>query len=217
MIRGLVISHARRRFARLARQEDGGTLVEFGLVASLFLLLLFGFIDFSRIGFSYVMAGKATDRAVRMAVVRPPACDGVPERNERGALEGGSELYKFGASCSINGNLCADAGTTSCSADSANATAVAIWNEIRPIMPSNATAENLKITYQFTSDLGFLGGPFTPIVSVEIQNLDFEFVTPLGALAALAGAVGQEQLGANYTFPSMSASLPGEALFDGAS
>ncbi|MDJ0629613.1 MAG: pilus assembly protein [Rhodobacter sp.] len=215
MIAAGFISRARARLDAMMRNEDGGTLVEFGVVLSIFLLLVFGLIDFSRMGFSYVMAGKAADRAVRLAVVRPPACDGLPESNDRGALEGGSELYKFGASCSIDSALCADPGPVSCSADSANATATDIWADVQSLMPSNATAANLLFTYEFTPDMGFLGGPYTPVVTVEIQNLNFEFVTPLGALAALTGATGQQGLGSDFAFPSMSASLPGEALFDG--
>ena len=118
------ISHLRTGLFRGARDEDGGTLVEFGVVLSIFLLLVFGLIDFSRLGFSYVMAGKAADRAVRLAVVRPPACAGLPETNDRGTLQGGSELYKFGASCSIDSALCADPGPVSCSANSANASSI---------------------------------------------------------------------------------------------
>ncbi len=210
-----VINRPRVKLRALLRDEDGGTLVEFGVVLAIFLLLVFGFIDFSRMGFSYVMAGKAADRAVRMAVVRPPVCDGLPVTNARGTLPGGSEQYKFGASCSIDDALCADPGTVSCSAATPSATATEIWTSVQSLMPSNATPANLRFTYEFTPDMGFLGGPYTPIVTVEIQNLNFEFVTPLGALAALTGATGQENLGTDFAFPGMSASLPGEALFDG--
>lgn len=216
MIGGQTISPFRARLRNALRVEDGGVLVEFGVVLSIFLLLVFGLIDFSRMGFSYVMAGKAADRAVRMAVVRPPACDGLPEANDRGTLQGGTEEYKYGASCSVDSNLCANPGLVSCSANSGNATAIDIWTAVQSIMPSNATAANLLISYEFTPDMGFLGGPYTPIVTVEIQNLNFEFVTPLGALATLAGATGQSGLGTDFAFPGMSASLPAEALFDGA-
>jgi len=215
MIGRQIIALPQARGRQMIGDEQGGTLVEFAVVLPIFLLMFFGLIDFCRIGFSYVMAGKAADRAVRMAVVLPPACDGLPQTNGRGLLEGGEEQYKFGASCSIDSNLCANAATVSCSAAGSNATAVEIWSEIQSIMPSNATAANLLFTYEFTPAMGFLGGPYTPIVTVEIQNLDFQFVTPLGALATLGGASGQSSLGTNFSFPSMSASLPAEALFDG--
>jgi hypothetical protein len=49
-------------------------------------------------------------------------------------------------------------------------------------------------------------------VTVEIINLNFEFVTPLGGLAALAGASNANTIGNDFEFPDMSASLPSEAL-----
>lgn len=209
------ISPLRLRLRAFSRGEEGSTLVEFGLVTAILLLLIFGLIDFSRMSFSYVMASKAASQAVRIAVVSPPVCNGLPERNDRGPMEGNDEEVKFGASCSIDPGLCANPGKISCTASLTDPTVADIWSRIRPIMPSNATEANLRFTYEFTPDMGFLGGPYTPIVTVEIQNLDFEFVTPLGALATAAGAVGMETLGSNFSFPSMSASLPAEALFDG--
>lgn len=204
-----------RRLTRFHRDESGASLVELAVVVPIMLLLIFGLIDFSRMGFSYVMASKATDRAVRMAVVNPPVCTGVPRFNNRGSLDSSNISYKTGTSCSVSSGLCDDPGRISCTATLSDSTAASIWNEIRALMPTNATEANLRFSYEFNSDLGFLGGPYTPIVTVGIQNLDFEFVTPLGALATMAGAVGQETLGSNFAFPTMSASLPGEALFDG--
>lgn len=198
---------------RFKRNEDGAILVELALVMPVFLLLFFGLIDFSRVGFSYVMAGKATERAVRQAVVRAPLCLGVPKTNLRGT--NGDTSLRFGNSCNIAGDLCHSAATVSCSLDVSTAGGADIWAEIAPLMPTNATPANLQISYQYDSDLGFLGGPYTPIVTVEIQNLNFEFVTPLGALVTLAGVSGSQTVGNDYIFPSMSASLPAEALFDG--
>lgn len=198
---------------RFKRDETGATLVEFAMVMPVFLLLFFGLIDFSRVGFSYVMAGKATERAVRQAVVRAPLCVGVPETNLRGS--NGDPSLRFGNSCNIASDLCQFTATVSCSLDITTPGGADIWAEVASMMPSNAAPENLQVSYQYDSDLGFLGGPYTPIVTVEIQNLNFEFVTPLGALVTLAGVSGTQTLGDDYAFPSMSASLPAEALFDG--
>ena len=206
----------RQGVKRAVRNEDGSSLVEIGIVLPILLMIIFGLIDYSRLAFSYVMAGKAADRAVRLAVVMPPACTGVPETNQRGTLAGGSDLHKFGASCSIDGALCSDPGAVSCTAASNSLTASQIWASIRPIMPSNASQQNLQFTYEFTPDLGFLGGPYTPVVTVEVVDLDFQFVTPLGVLAGLAGTTSHGGLGSSFAFPSMSASLPAEALTDGA-
>lgn len=212
----MIISRTSLYLRRFARDESGAGLVEYGLVMSVFLLLLFGLIDYGRLGFSYVMAQKATERAVRQAVVRTPICAGVPEVNSRGPLNGGSSSYRFGASCNIESGLCADAGEVSCTASVISPVSDAIWAEVSPLLPTNATRDNLVFRYSFDPNLGFLGGPYAPIVTVELQNLDFEFVTPLGQLAALAGATGASSLGTNFDFPSMSASMPAEILRDGA-
>ena len=196
---------------RLVRDEDGAVIVEFAIVAPLLLLLTFGMIDFGRLGFSYVMAQKATEMAVRAAVVRAPVCTGLPTVNQRGTLSGLLSGLQFGASCNAASGLCATSATVSCTA----ANAPEFWADIAPLMPSNAGPENLKVSYAFDPDLGFLGGPYTPYVTVEITDLDFEFVTPLGRLARLAGASDTGTLGEDFAFPSMSASLPAESILIG--
>jgi len=194
------------------KDEEGSTLVEYGIVMGLFLFLIFGLIDFSRIGFSFVMAQKATEQAVREAAIRTPSCAGLPSVNLRGTLEGATSDLRFGAACSTDANLCASPEPLICTAATGTASATAIWSNIQSLLPTNATPENLQFTYRFDPNLGFLGGPYTPLVTVEVVDLDFEFVTPLGALAGLAGAQGAENLGQDFEFPSMSASLTSEAL-----
>ncbi len=200
------------RLTRFRQDDSGAMLVEFALVMPIFLLLFFGLIDFGRLGFSYVMAQKATERAVREAVVTSPVCSGLPATNVRGSFVGTSTQYKFGASCNAATGLCATAATVTCTASTANAQSDAIWAKVSPLMPSNATRANLVFEYRFDPQMGFLGGPYTPRVTVEIRNLNFEFVTPIGGLAAMMGAANASQVGADFAFPSMSASLPAEAL-----
>lgn len=201
---------------RFRRDETGATLVEFGLVAAFFLFLAFGLIDFGRLGFSYVMAQKATERAVRLAVVRAPVCLGVPLINQRNPLSLANSALTVGMSCSTDPTLCQSQTTVTCDAQT-NATGQDIYDQIRVLLPTNATPENLRFSYAFDPDLGFLGGPYTPVVTAELQDLNFEFVTPMGALAALVGARPSGALGEEFAFPSMSNSLPAEALSDGES
>lgn len=200
------------RLARFRRDEDGASLTEFGLVVPLFLLLAFGLIDFGRLGFSYVMAQKATERAVREAVVRTPVCTGVPEVNTRGPQVSSS----FGGDCRSGNGICLDPGTVSCTAADGT-TGTEIFAKIQPLLPTGATPQNLRFTYAFDPNLGFLGGPYIPVVTVEIDNLDFEFVTPIGALATLVQGNPERDVGASFRFPTMSTSLPGEVLLDGVS
>ncbi|SLN73907.1 hypothetical protein ROG8370_03639 [Roseovarius gaetbuli] len=61
--------------------------------------------------------------------------------------------------------------------------AAAIWAQISPLMPVNATEDNVILSGELTPDLGFLGGPYTPVVTARIEALDFQFITPLGALS----------------------------------
>ena len=206
MMRMAIISNLRR----MRRDESGATLVEFAMVTPIFLLLAFGIIDFGRLAMTYVTTQKATEQAVREAVVRTPVCAGLPELNVRGNTD---EEVRFGASCQIHNGTCADPGTFICTA-AAGGTGADIFAAIQPLLPVNATPANLQFTYAFDPNLGFLGGPYIPRVTVEIVDLDFEFVTPLGGLAALAAGTTSD-VGASFSFPSMSTSLPAEVLLDG--
>ncbi|MFM2390796.1 MAG: hypothetical protein RLZZ437_2351 [Pseudomonadota bacterium] len=197
---------------RFARDEAGSVLVEFGVVLSLFLLLLFGVLDFGRMAFSYVAATKATEIAVRQAAVNGPVCAGLPATNQRGTLNGTATDYQFGTSCNFAAGICRVPPTVTCTGSSSNATSAAIWARVRDLMPHNATVENLQFTYTFDPNTGFLGGPYSPTVTVAITNLNFQFTTPLGSLAGLAGADDLDDLGQTLGFPSMSSSLPAESL-----
>lgn len=200
------------RVGRFLREEDGVTLLELAIVIPVFLFLFFGLIDYGRLGSEYVMAEKAMQIAARTAAVRPPACAGVPEVNLRGAVSPGVTPPRFGTSCRSGANVCANPGTISCTANITNATAAEVWGKIRNALPTHATAANIRFVYTYSSDLGFLGGPYTPIVTVELQNLDFRFATPLGSLAAFATAGAATGPGPTLAFPPMSVSLPAEDL-----
>jgi len=190
--------------------ESGTTLVEFAVVLSIFLFLFFGLIDFGRLGFHYVTAEKAMNIAARVAAVRPPVCPGVPLFHARGSV--GGIKPDFGTSCRAGANICLNVGTVTCSGVATSNTANEIWALIAGGLPNDAAINNLKFSYTYDPNLGFLGGPYVPVVTVELQNLDFKFVSPLGALAGLAGATVNPNLGANIPFPPMSVSLPAEDL-----
>lgn len=194
------------------RDESGSVLVEFAIVLSLFLLLLFGFIDFGRMAFSYVTATKATEMAVRQAAVNGPACPGLPATNQRGPVHGTATAYQFGTSCNVVSGLCRNPGPITCTGTSQNPTSAAIWAQVQDLMPHNATIENLEFTYTFDPNTGFLGGPYSPTITVQVTDLDFEFISPLGSLARLSGAEGLPELGQTFGFPGMSTSLPAENL-----
>jgi len=202
------VAYSIRKFAR---DMGGTTLVELAIVLPIFLLIFFGLIDFGRMGAEYVMAEKAMQRAARIAAVRPPACAGVPTAISRGVVAPNTVPPKFGTLCSAGATICANPGTITCTGNAGDPTASEIWASVSGMMPTTATPANLSFTYAFDPALGFLGGPYVPVVTVEIQNLNFQFTSPLGGLAALAGAPGNNLPG-TLQFPTMSVSLPAEDL-----
>jgi hypothetical protein len=209
----------RRRFARFARDERGATLVEFAIVFVLFLVFFFGLIDFGRMAYNFVVADKAMQVAARIAAVRPPACAGVPEINRRGTLIG-TPPYRFGTSCGAARGIClepAQAAVT-CAGNAANPTAAEIWAAIGGALPGDARIDHLRFSYTFNPDMGFLGGPYTPDVTVELASDDqlrFAFIHPLAGLLSMGGANPATGAFTSIPFPSMSVSLPGEDLAHG--
>ena len=196
------------RCAGLFRREDGGVIIEFAIVMSLFFFLFFLLLDFGRLSYSGVLAQKGSQIAVRIAVVRPPACAGVPETHERGTA---SPAPRFGTACSAGAGVCNPVATVSCAGNAANPTASEIWGRIAPLLPNDATINVLQFSYQFDPNLGFLGGPYTPMVTVSLDLDDFQFVSPLAALANAAGATNSN-IASVATYSSFSVSLPAEDL-----
>lgn len=226
MIKNASLSNAVKRFAR---SEAGTTLVELALCISLFLLILFAVLDFGRLGYNWVVAEKAMQRAVRIASVRPPICTDVPQFHQRADPSDGT--FPSGTLCRSQAGLCLQA-TRQCllsnpDADSSDSVAAAaeIWNSIAPLMPAEATNANVLIRYEYDARLGFLGGPYVPLITAELGSdtngdgnftsadlgFPFTFISPLSALAS-------QTTGDNYNipnsipFPDISVSLPAEDL-----
>jgi len=210
----IMYKRMRGTLLRLAADQSGTTLTELAVVMPLFLLLFMGMIDFGRMAFHYVVAERAMNVASRVAAVRPPACTGVPETHVRPSSVPGTPP-EYGTSCRVGADICADPGTTTCSGTASNATASEIWTLVRGSMLPGADMSNMSFSYSYDSNLGFLGGPYVPVVTVELQNLTFQFLSPLGRLAGLSGAVIDQPLAGTVVFPPMSVSLPGEDLAQG--
>ena len=207
MTRAAIIS----RLRRFARDESGTTMVEFGICFLLFLVIFFGLIDFGRMAFNYVVAEKAVQMAARIATVRPAACAGVPLVNARHPSTP-TPAPNFGTQCSAGATVCAQS-TVTCTGNLGNPTVNEIWGVVSGRMPFNSTAANLQFTYASDPSLGFLGGPYVPVVTVEMTNAQFQFATGLGGLVGLLG--GGAGPGPSIPFPPMSVSLPGEDLAAG--
>ena len=211
------------------RSEDGTTLVELALSISMFLLILFAVLDFGRLGYNWVMAEKAMQRAVRIAAVRPPICLGVPLYHSR--ANPNDPTHSSGTNCRDVPGLCAIVNTqcTLAGANGADTEAVAaadeIWNAVQNLLPNNATNANILLRYEYDAQLGFLGGPYVPLLTAELVggatqqggfgDFLFTFVTPLSALAANAGSSSTNGIptdGGTIPFPDISVSLPAEDM-----
>lgn len=209
-----VYAYIDREIRRFGNEEDGTTLVEFALAIWIFLLIFLGSIDFGRFLAHYYHAERAMHVGARVAVVRPPACAGVPEFHEADTTGGTSPRY--GTACRA-GNTCNPEPTISCAGDASNATAAEIWGLVGGAFPQGTTISNLRFTYAYDENLGFLGGPYTPEVSVELTNVRFRFISPLGKFGEQVGAAPSPVLD-DYSdadgvrFPPMGVTMPGEDL-----
>lgn len=219
-----------RHFRRFRQSEAGTTMVEFAICIALFLLILFAVLDFGRLGYNWVMAEKAMQRAVRIAAVRPPICLGVPDYHAR--ADTNDATFPSGTNCRQVPGLCFAAGPIQCTlagADGANpealGTAAEIWGTVSPLLPDHATNANVLIRYEYDPQLGFLGGPFVPMITAELVGASnglggygdflFTFMTPLSALAGSANAANTAGIptdGSTLPFPDVSVSLPAEDM-----
>ncbi|NJO37374.1 MAG: pilus assembly protein [Rhizobiales bacterium] len=168
------------RWRRLRQDQKGSVLVEFAIVLPLFLILLFAIIDFGQIYLRWILAEKATHLAARLAVVRPPVCAGVPTINTR--LFTFIKILPFGTSCGVP-FLCRNPAPVTCTGAAAVGDSFDdIFGQISPLLPPTAGPQNLRFTYS-GANLGFLGGPYVPMVSVElIGEIEVPFITPMGPL-----------------------------------
>lgn len=196
------------RIRRFRRAEDGATLIELAVTYPLFLLILFALVDFGRMGYNFVTAEKAMQIAARTAAVRPPACPGVPNTHQPAGL---TPPPRYGAFC--GGGSCVNPGNFTCVGSGANPTAAEVWARIAPLMPNNATIANVQFRYEFDANIGFVGGPYTPIVTAEVVNLNFNFVLPIGALGNFI--TGNNNFANTFVFPNVSNSMPAEDLNQG--
>ncbi|WP_171126261.1 MULTISPECIES: TadE/TadG family type IV pilus assembly protein [unclassified Ruegeria] len=216
----------------LCRQERGAALVELAIVIPIFLFLIFGVIDYGRLYWSTTAAQKAMQTAARLATVGPPLCGALPPEHEIASGVGADT--RFGTLCRTGGlgGICVDetnnlpdpctladvptiyTGASDTQPDYADR----IWAEIGPLLPPGSTRDNVQFTYSHDWQLGFLGGPYTPVVTADLVGVDFNFVMPLAGLAALAG--GGPAVTSNtpnsISLPAMSTSVPAEDLAVGA-
>lgn len=199
--------------------ETGAAMVEFAIVCAVFFLAFFQLLGFGLFASNNLMAEKATQLAARIAVARPAVdwCDeaGVPARITTSSIV---PAPRFGTNCRAGGGLtCAAVATVSCAGSTADATANEIWTRIQPMLPGDVEISDLQFTYAFDSNLGYLGGPYTPMVTVDltVPNDNPELLSLFALVSRLAVNAGG---GAGFNAPQyrvISISLPAEDLNTG--
>ena len=194
----------RQSLRALVRDERGGPLAEFALVIGLLFGVGIFVFETSRFFMRAAMAEYATHLAVRVAAVRPPVCPGVPEFNERAT----GSTARFGTMCSDPSAPCVAVATQTCTGTAGDAVVDEIFGLVQPLLPGDATPANLQFEYE-SAGLGFLGGPYVPMTSVSLQNLQHEFILPLGQLFAPGGGGGGTGV---VPLGPLTATMPGEDL-----
>jgi Flp pilus assembly pilin Flp len=191
----------------LWRESSGAVAVEFGLVGSMFIVMLLGIMEFGTAFWQWNQATKALQLGVRLAAVSDPVSSDLKTMTGvSGSVEEGDPMPYFQRVCSGASQTCSggtyDAGAmrtlvfgrgnATCPTTQQRYPAMCqLFPRIRP--------ENLTVEYTQTG-LGFAGRPGGPIPSITIRvtGIDFEFVAldkmlglpkiPMAGLAASATA-----------------------------
>ncbi len=99
--------------ARLARDEDGGPLVEVAILLPILILFLFGGVDFMNALYQWNAAAKAVEIGARIAAVSDPVASGLSSIADNALSSGvasGSPMPDFTIAC--------DGGAAACSCTS---------------------------------------------------------------------------------------------------
>ena len=201
---------------RLIRDERGISCVEFVIVATVFFMLIFGIVDFSRAMWEWNAAAKATQFGARYAVVSDivsidyrdfsglsvglKAGDDMPLKDS-----GGNDMIApiFCSDSDPGAGLAIGCGTSLGGLAAAKANAVAFLAIVTMMQRhyDRVEAHNVVIEYRHIG-LGFAGNPVgpdvDPLVTVKLRDMEFNFITP-----GLAGIF-------TLNLPDFAASLTGE-------
>ena len=89
-------------FRRLARDEDGGPLVEVAILLPILILFLFGGVDFMNALYQWNAAAKAVEIGARIAAVSDPIASGLASIADNALSSGvasGSPMPEFTVEC----------------------------------------------------------------------------------------------------------------------
>lgn len=200
-----------QRAARsLWRDPSGAVAVEFGLVGSIFIVLLMGILEFGIAFWQWNQATKALQLGVRLAAVSDPVSSDLKTMTGLSAtVREGDPMPYFQRVCNGGAQTCSNGtydaaamrtivygrGNTECP------TAVQRYPAMCQIFP-RVGPPNLVVEYTQTG-LGFAGRPGGPLpsITVRLTGLDFDFVVlnnllglPRISMSGLAATATAEDL-----------------------
>lgn len=210
--------------AKLARDENGGPLVEVAIILPILILFLFGGIDFMNALYQWNAAAKAVQIGARIAAVSDPVASGlssIPDNALSSTLASGSPMPDFTVTCDGGAAACAcvsgacdgmgsysaeamglivygRAGTNACTPPASQYFA-GMCNIYTPITPQYVT-----VVYQQTG-LGYAGRSAGPVPTITVS---------------LNAAASKTKLPFNFFFlpfaaiyiPHVTTTITGEAL-----
>lgn len=197
-----------KHLRNIKSDTEGAALVEFSLISALLLLLTFSIIEYGVIQFQFNNAQKATQLGAREASTRL-MITGVEDCWVASNEPAGTECASVN-----NGNgtpiVCTGGGSGSCDS-TGMAAVIAIMKNAYPGLED----ANIQVTFAPTS-LGFVGrGRPVPAITVEVNNLTYDYVAIGGLYSALTG--GTRTLGTTLGITSAKTTVIGEDIREGAS
>lgn len=190
----------RKWLIRLVKDEHGAVSAEYPIAfVAIFGVFMFAFqVAFAM--FELISAEKAAQTGARFAAVRTPINTNVPTENFIAATG------QLGQWCSL-GDCTDPGGPWTCTGDSLASSGCDIeafkklWDDMAR-QGFNYEPSDLTVSYQYAA-LGFAGGPFVPMVEVQIETRPFLFSFGLGddltRRRVIGNAVG-EDMATNYVW-----------------
>lgn len=183
-------------------EESGVVIIEAAATIFVFLLLLFGVIEFSYVYYQWNSATMATERGARIAAVSDPVASNLKTLTglEITTNLPGDTMPSFDCTCNGATQTCTGtvpSGATACTYDAAAMRTILLGrgnNGSACVTGRNRgmcyylprlTAANIMVRYQYTG-MGYAGreaGP-VPTITVWLQNVRYSYIF-LSALARL--------------------------------
>lgn len=189
------------------QDNEGATLVEFSIVSVLLFLITFSFVEFGYVFYQFNNAQKATQLGARVAATRA-MISGVEDCWVSTSLPAGTDCASVDNSGAPS-IVCSGSSSGSCDA----ASVAIIVQEMKKAYPS-LDAANIQITLSPTN-LGYVGrGKPVPAITVEVNNIQYDYVVIGGLLSALDS---QSSFTSSVGITSAQTTLIGEDIGEGAS